>query len=91
MGTGATSGRARAVRRGRARLTGPTGQRGRTRERAAGLASGTYGIAREVARARVRSAPTSRPHWTAGEIERGGRAGGLAPIAGVRMLGAADA
>jgi hypothetical protein len=55
----------------------PTGQRGRTREWAAGLASGTYGTAREVARARVRSAPTSRPHRAAGERENRarGRAG----------------
>ena len=46
------------------------------------LASGTHGTAREVARARVRSAPTNRPHWAAGERERGERVGGLARQAG---------
>jgi hypothetical protein len=39
------AGRAWAVWRRRVRQTGPTDQRGRTRERAAGLASGTHGTA----------------------------------------------
>jgi hypothetical protein len=51
-------------------------------ERAAGLASGTRGTAREVARAWMRSAPTSRPHWAASERKRRARGRGLAPTGG---------
>jgi hypothetical protein len=39
------------------------------------MTSGTHGTAREDARARVRSAPTGRPHWAASERERGECAG----------------
>jgi hypothetical protein len=39
-----------------------------------GLANGTRGIAREVAHAQMRSAPTGRPHWAAGEREESARA-----------------
>jgi hypothetical protein len=42
------------------------------------LACGTRRIVREVARAQVRSAPTSWPHWAAGERERERRARALA-------------
>jgi hypothetical protein len=90
------AGRAWAVQRGRVRQTGPTGQQGRTSERAVGLVSGTRGTTRGVARARVRSAPTSRPHWAAGERER--RARGQAgadrwgpPVRGGRHAGARGA
>jgi hypothetical protein len=69
--------RARAVRRGRVRQTGPTGQIERASERASVLMSGTHGTTREGKRAWMGLAPTSRPHQT-GRYRLSGRAGARA-------------
>jgi hypothetical protein len=67
---------ARAVRRGKVRQTGPTGQQEWTSKRVAGLTSGAHGTVREGTSTRKRSAPTSRPlKQREGERARGGGGG----------------
>jgi hypothetical protein len=56
------AGRARVVREGRVRQTGPTGQRERASEWVDGLMSGAHGTASEGERAQRRSALKGRPH-----------------------------